>query len=159
MFGARESAILCPELPFSLTTPVATTAGPANDVHALSSTTRTWTELTGALEGSRPAPRSKMGFANAKAGKIYLFGGIGTVGPCNSQTFCWFSARYKICELSRAKVVPWCAALVLDPAFFVAQEWQERHLWMTSGSSTFRTSNGVHILVSACRKTSRCWAR
>jgi len=65
------------EVPSSLTTPVAPSAGPANDVHALSSTTWTWTELTGALEGSRPAPRSKMGFASAKTGRIFLFGGIG----------------------------------------------------------------------------------
>lgn len=50
---------------------------PANDVHVLSSTTRTWTELTGALEGSRPTARSKMGFAGAKDGRIYMFGGIG----------------------------------------------------------------------------------
>ena len=61
----------------SLTTLVATSTGPANDVHVLSSATRTWTALTGALEGSRPAPRSKMGFASAKAGRIYMFGGIG----------------------------------------------------------------------------------
>jgi len=68
---------LCCKMPSSLTTPMASTAGPANDVHALSSTTWTWTELTGALEGSRPAPRSKMGFASAKTGQIYMFGGIG----------------------------------------------------------------------------------
>lgn len=59
--------------------------GPAKDVHVLSSSTRTWTELTGALEGQQPSARSKMGFAPGAEGTIYMFGGIGQAGTAPMQ--------------------------------------------------------------------------
>ena len=53
---------------------------PANDVHVLNSKTRTWTELTGALEGSKPSARLHMGFAPGLDASIWMFGGIGRAG-------------------------------------------------------------------------------
>jgi hypothetical protein len=53
-------------------------------VHVLNSKTRTWTELTGALQGAGdaevPAPRSDMGFATGLEAGIWMFGGIGKAG-------------------------------------------------------------------------------
>ena len=53
-------------------------------MHVLSSSTRTWTELTGALEGQQPSARSNMGFAPGLEG-IYMFGGIGQAGTAPMQ--------------------------------------------------------------------------
>ncbi len=57
-------------------------------MHVLNSKTRTWTELTGALQGAGdaeerlevPSPRSDMGFATGLEAGIWMFGGIGKAG-------------------------------------------------------------------------------
>jgi hypothetical protein len=69
-------------------TPLFVVAGPENDVHVLNSKTRTWTELTGALQGAKPSPRINMGFATGLDASIWMFGGIGKAGQAYvSHTF------------------------------------------------------------------------
>ncbi len=52
-------------------------------MHVLNSKTRTWTDLTGALQGASPkvpSNRMNMGFATGLGEEIWMFGGIGIAG-------------------------------------------------------------------------------